>query len=1274
LAAWLLLAAQGATRGDPPRVRPAGADGKDLLLRAERLYSDHRLAEAEPLYREGLASSDYRLRFACLNRLLPLYARLGRYDQAIRTATAARQWLQSQRALGRLRLLSLQLGDCYLQLGHARVAERHLAEALADGPGTLSRVHQVAARALQATAVSRLRGRAAAAPLWGVVEGMAQALLADPDSRLTSRERIDCLSNLIDSCRQRGLAERALEELRTLYGLCLRQGDPRSQRDTLRELAELYVERGELAAAYRCLVGALRRHGAQKGGDLLTPGDLCHQLARVCGDLGWSDQASFWRGRAVACYEAVIRDPRAGQPESAGVLAAFWRLHLLYQEANQLQRALALGEGQEQAFGPLVLPRLQAEQGLVQAILGSYARSRQLLRDALRRLDEQEPANLLDLPRALNNLAVVEQATNELDRAEKLARRCLELYRKEALPEDLVQLEAYNLLGSFLAHRGEYAQAIEQFREGIALAERLGRPADRQRGNLLLSTALLHKVQGDFERAYEACEQARAVLRRDAAAPPLALATFDAALASLRSAQGRRLEAAALADRVLELCRQAGVERGLIVANALHYQALRSLAKGDTEGAAKTWARVRALQEGEKQALLLPRTLNYLALTGELLGRPDGAEADYRAALALQQGNARAFPATHFITLWRLAALVEARGKRPEARRLLEQGLGIAEDARLRTYGDAQQRAGYLAQFAPGFEALVRLCLSDGDVEAAFLALDRGRSRTLLDQLQLASVDPLDGLPAERARKLRAEEARLRRLLASLRARAQLLPLEALDDSRAKELTGELARAQKDYADLWREVLNASPVYRSLLARSSGASLLAGLRRRVLRPGTVLLAYHLGQQESHALLVGPTSAEAFPLRVSSGVAQRLAPAPAPATGGPGTRGLKLRRVGGKPAPDLPAPAPAGAGTALTLPIARALIDQYCDKVADPAFQPTRGLRLRSRRADRPVAVQRPELIGDVFLPEALRRRLRESGAKQIVVVPDGPLHKLPLEALVLHGGDRPRYALDELPPLVYVPSASVLLLLSERPRPRRDGPPSLLTVGNPAYPQEKGKPVGPGAGALFLGLRGELPLLPGTAEESRRVRACFAGEQVTALEGEAATERAVVAALPGRSVIHLAVHGFADERFGNLFGGLALTPPAPGKESSEDDGFLSLHEIYRLRLEACELAVLSACSTDVGPQRPLEAGVTLATGFLAAGARRVVASHWSVDDRSTAELMGTFLATMTAPGKQQVGCAQALHRARLAVRGRKGWEAPYYWAPFVVVGPPDAGE
>ena len=130
--------------------------------------------------------------------------------------------------------------------------------------------------------------------------------------------------------------------------------------------------------------------------------------------------------------------------------------------------------------------------------------------------------------------------------------------------------------------------------------------------------------------------------------------------------------------------------------------------------------------------------------------------------------------------------------------------------------------------------------------------------------------------------------------------------------------------------------------------------------------------------------------------------------------------------------------------------------------------------------------------------------------------------------------------------------------------------------------------------------------------------------------------------------------------------------PPSGLGTAENDGFWSLHEIYTLRLPDCELAVLSACETNVGPQKPLEGGVTLAGGFLAAGARRVVASHWSVSDPSTADLMAAFFKEVTAvkPG-QPVFYAAALQTAQRRVRQQERWAAPFYWAPFVLVGAAD---
>ena len=78
------------------------------------------------------------------------------------------------------------------------------------------------------------------------------------------------------------------------------------------------------------------------------------------------------------------------------------------------------------------------------------------------------------------------------------------------------------------------------------------------------------------------------------------------------------------------------------------------------------------------------------------------------------------------------------------------------------------------------------------------------------------------------------------------------------------------------------------------------------------------------------------------------------------------------------------------------------------------------------------------------------------------------------------------------------------------------------------------------------------------------------------------------------------------------------------------------------------------------------------TGFLAAGAQRVVASHWSVDDAATAELMRIFFAKVTEAAREHrpIPYARALQEARVQLRRDARTATPFYWAPFVLIGPP----
>ena len=116
-------------------------------------------------------------------------------------------------------------------------------------------------------------------------------------------------------------------------------------------------------------------------------------------------------------------------------------------------------------------------------------------------------------------------------------------------------------------------------------------------------------------------------------------------------------------------------------------------------------------------------------------------------------------------------------------------------------------------------------------------------------------------------------------------------------------------------------------------------------------------------------------------------------------------------------------------------------------------------------------------------------------------------------------------------------------------------------------------------------------------------------------------------------------------------------------EGRPRDGMVRLGDLFRLRLGA-ELVTLSACRSALGPRLGGEGLIGLSRGFFYAGARRLVVSLWDVDDRATAELMDLFYRALAA-GKS---APAALAEAQRSLRRDQRWQAPFYWAPFVVMG------
>lgn len=154
--------------------------------------------------------------------------------------------------------------------------------------------------------------------------------------------------------------------------------------------------------------------------------------------------------------------------------------------------------------------------------------------------------------------------------------------------------------------------------------------------------------------------------------------------------------------------------------------------------------------------------------------------------------------------------------------------------------------------------------------------------------------------------------------------------------------------------------------------------------------------------------------------------------------------------------------------------------------------------------------------------------------------------------------------------------------------------------------------------------------------------------------------------------VHFATHGFANSTSAKSSGILFYPPEQDATEESLEegevgpvnDGVLRADEVYALKLNA-DVVVLSACETGFGPIARGEGVLSLARGFLYAGASNVVASLWKADDAQTQKLMLGFYKNMI--GGQSTSAS--LRAAKLdLIRGNPHYARPYYWATFVLIG------
>ncbi|HKO98264.1 MAG TPA: CHAT domain-containing protein [Pyrinomonadaceae bacterium] len=529
----------------------------------------------------------------------------------------------------------------------------------------------------------------------------------------------------------------------------------------------------------------------------------------------------------------------------------------------------------------------------------------------------------------------------------------------------------------------------------------------------------------------------------------------------------------------------------------------------------------------------------------------------------------------------------------------------------------------------------------------AFKVTEQARSRSLLDMLSETGSSITEGIPADLLKRKQDNLDRQQEIAEEITG-ASLVP----DDQKKKpsELEAELDQLQTEFDSIENQIRTASPRYASLTA---GKPLtLAEVQQNVLDDQTVLLEYILGNDNSYLWAVSKSEVMLFK--------------------------LPARPVVDKLATDLRA-------QLIPSKLQRRIVG--IDVMADSQ----RGLAVSATPFAEDAAAFVP--ASSALYKAVVEPAASMIGTKRLLVAADGALNYVPFEALV-KSAELADYSslpyLVKTNEIVYAPSASVIGAIRQQQGARGAGP--ILVMADPVFnsadTRAKGGTATPASATRGLGISSALTDVTGQDSDAAAQSAKMQGLPLARLAGtrteaeqivklakqsgaqadmwldlEASEDNVDTRDMSKYRILHIATHGLLNaER--PQFTGLVLS--LIGNKS--EDGFLRTDEVFNLKLGA-PLVMLSACETGLGKEKRGEGVMGLTRAFMYAGAPTVGVSLWSVADRSTADLMGDFYKRLLTPaGTAKASPSTAMRDAQLAMIAGKKYSAPFYWAPFVLVG------
>ena len=524
----------------------------------------------------------------------------------------------------------------------------------------------------------------------------------------------------------------------------------------------------------------------------------------------------------------------------------------------------------------------------------------------------------------------------------------------------------------------------------------------------------------------------------------------------------------------------------------------------------------------------------------------------------------------------------------------------------------------------------------------AFRINEQSRARSLLDLLSETDAAITEGVPVELLKRKQENLDRqqdIADILTGINVSTEELK------KKPAELDEELEKLQTEYEEIENQIRTASPRYATLTANKPMT--LAEVQQSVLDDQTVLVEYALQNEESYLFVAGKSAVNLFKLPARANVDK------------------------------------------LAMDLRAQLIPSKLQRriVGIDVAEANRGLGIASAAPEdvAPFVAASNALYKVVLEPAA-----GMIGEKRLMVVADGALNYIPFEVLLKTADSGDFSSLGYLVKsneVVYAPSASVVGTIKQQ-RTKATGRAMLIIAdpvfnSNDARAQKRTAAPATDAEVRGLGIQSAvadvggttpapnpqmegLPLarLNGTrteADQISKLAKTSGGQADVWLDLDANEDNLVARDVTKYRIIHVATHGLLNaER--PQFTGVVLSLVG----NKTHDGFVRTDEVFNLRLGS-PLVMLSACETGLGKEKRGEGVMGLTRAFMYAGAPTVGVSLWSVADKSTADLMTDFYRRLLSTGEGTTS-SSALRGAQLAMISGKKYSAPFYWAPFVLVG------